>query len=177
MQCSICLTQTWASYKMLPEDVYSVKHIANEIQVCTWQQLLCSALIKKGRYLFSIFFSKYLLQESNYTFLKPHYWGYIFNTATVLATFKAFHVIYITIKPKSLFLLVCITANSLSFTSFIRVNRYMKCKAQRSPDINFKTLYLQKYSQQLLHLIIIVISCVVAFIIIYNYHKISYGHF
>lgn len=131
---------------MLPEDLYSVKPTANEIQVCTRLQLLCSSNHFKRR-MSVFFFSKYLLQESNYPFLKPQYWGYIFSTATVLATFKAFHVIYRTIKPKSLFLLVCITANSLNFTSFIsyRVNRYMKCKAQRSLNINFKTFYLQKY--------------------------------
>lgn len=124
------------------------------------------------------FFSKYLLQESNYPFLKPQYWGYIFSTATVLATFKAFHVIYITIKPKSLFLLVCITANSLNFTSFIsyRVNRYMKCKAQRSLNINFKTFYYKSVLSGCFFSSLLSYSCVVAFTIIYNYHKISYGH-
>lgn len=78
MQCSICLTQSWASYKMLPEDLYSVKHTANEIQVCTCSNYCVLAIIKKDGCLFSFFFSKHLLQESNYHFLKASVLGLYF---------------------------------------------------------------------------------------------------
>jgi hypothetical protein len=60
--------------------------------------------------------SKYLPEESNYPYLMPCICDSIFSTPTALAILMAFHVIYITIKFKILFLLLrSIIANALNF--------------------------------------------------------------